>query len=81
LVRAKINKRVAVTIRILSRIVSLCGSLIAIASVRRDTVLSNDYVVCIVYDQSRILLPPGILPKDWIFLPQCCYDGIHNTAS
>jgi hypothetical protein len=43
--------------------------------------LSDNYVVCIIYDQSEILLSPGILPKDWIFLPQCCYDGIHNTDS
>ena len=44
-------------------------------------VLPNDYVVCIVYDQSETLLSPGILPKDWIFLPHCCYDGTHNPDS
>ena len=27
-------------------------------------VLPNDYVACIVYDQSETLLFPGILPKD-----------------
>src|SRR5215470_5580917 len=41
LVRAKISKRAAVRMRILSRIVSLCGSLMSIASVMLDSILRS----------------------------------------
>jgi len=46
-----------------------------------SAVLLNNYIVCIVYNQSETLLSSGILPKDWIFLPHCCYDGTRNPDS